>query len=144
MSLGIITATKQNAALDQWNIITNNRLNSIATGFGALPNFFRRPISGGPLTSGLYSVYHFINPIILTPGDLVFYAIEFFNLNFSGNGTTPFFPVPGTPINTYGALIDNDTDVTASYVGGSQNGIRLTNNAGALSNYRKTILILGY
>lgn len=143
MSLGVITATKQNAALDQWNIITNNRLNSIATGFGALPNFFRKPISGGPLTSGLYSVYHFVNPILNTPGDLVFYAIEFFNLNFSGNGTTPFFPVPGTPITTYGALIDNDTGVTASY-SSSQNGIQLNNTTGALSNYRKTLLLLGY
>jgi hypothetical protein len=72
MSLGVIIATKQNAALDQWNIITNNRLNSIATSYGALPDFYRRPISGGPLTSGLYSVYHFVNPILNTPGDLVF------------------------------------------------------------------------
>jgi hypothetical protein len=143
MSLGVITATKQNAALDQWNIIPNNRLNSIATGFGALPNFYRRPISGGPLTSGLCSVYHFINPILNNPGKLVFYAIEFFNLNFSGNGTTPYFPVPGTQILTYGALIDNDTGITASY-SASQNGISLNNTTGPVSNFRKTIFLLGY
>jgi hypothetical protein len=118
-------------------------INSIATRYGALPNFYRRPISGGPLTSGLYSVYYFINPILNAPGDLVFYAIEFFNLNFSGNGTTPFFPLPGTPITTYGALINNDTSVTASY-SSSQNGIQLTDNAGAISSFRKTMFLLGY